>query len=244
MYHKFELSSLLRTLLAFPHVPSYTYKPLHGPPDAIRLILLQPAPFISSPISCRIIETAWKHEQTTVYPTTKRKNGLADSSAQKGYTALSYTWGSSTQKTRIEIDGRPFHITSNLHTALQHLRSQRKEVRIWADSLCINQNDIEERNLHVSQMREIYSAANETTIFLGEATPGSDCLLSAIRDATLEMGMATTRNAVVKSLVKASGMQKSELADEASRVLWRRYWKRIWIFQEIVVRTRGFNAEV
>lgn len=235
MYHKFELSSLIRTLLAFPHVPSYTYKPLHGPLDAIRLILLQPAPFISSPISCRVIESSWGHEHTSSSPTVKHKHGRTISSPQKGYMALSYTWGSSTQKSRIEIDGRPFHITSNLHTALQHLRSQRTEVRIWADSLCINQNDVEERNLHVSHMREIYSAANETTIFLGEATPGSDTLLNAIRDASWEMGMATTKNAVVKSLVKTSGMRKSELVQEAARVLWRGYWKRIWIFQEIVV---------
>ncbi|PVH77863.1 hypothetical protein DL98DRAFT_495122 [Cadophora sp. DSE1049] len=30
-------------------------------------------------------------------------------------------------------------------------------------------------------------------------------------------------------------MRRHELVDEASRILWRGYWKRVWIFQEIVV---------
>jgi len=84
-------------------------------------------------------------------------------------------------------------------------------------------------------MREIYSAARETVIFLGEATPGSDALLNAIQEAGSEIEGATTRNALLKSLERVSGMRKHELVHEAERILWRVYWKRIWIFQEIVV---------
>jgi len=40
-------------------------------------------------------------------------------------------------KSKIEIDGRPFHITRNLEWALRHLRLPRKEVRLWADSICV-----------------------------------------------------------------------------------------------------------
>jgi len=222
MYHKFEVSSILRTLLAFPRVPYYTYKPLTGPHDAIRLILIQPALYLTSPISCRVIETSWGYEQ-------------AQGNESKGYSALSYTWGDTSLKSLIEIDGRQFHVTKNLELALRHLRSQRSLVRLWADSLCINQKDLEERNQHVSQMREIYSAARKTIIFLGEASEGSDLLLTAINAAGTSISKATTRNAVVKSLVNASGMRKAELQREAFNILWRPYWTRIWIFQEIVV---------
>jgi hypothetical protein len=60
--------------------------------------------------------------------------------------------------------------------------------------------DTEEKNRHVRQMRSIYSAANETTIFLGEATEGSDTLLNAMNHAKVEIALATTKNAVVKSI--------------------------------------------
>jgi hypothetical protein len=95
--------------------------------------------------------------------------------------------------------------------------------------------DTEERNRHVRQMRSIYSAANETTIFLGEATEGSDALLHAMDHAKVEIALATTKNAVVKSLMNTSGLSKSELVEKAFEILWRRYWRRIWIFQEIFV---------
>ncbi|KAF8864373.1 HET-domain-containing protein, partial [Acephala macrosclerotiorum] len=170
MHHKFQLSTIIQTILAFPRIPSYSYKPLTGPQDAIRLILLQPAPFLTSPISCRMIESSWGSEST--------QTGHLN---QKSYTALSYTWGDPLPKAKIEIDGRPFHITQNLERALRHLRASRIAVKLWADSLCINQEDVEERNFHVSQMRSIYSAAQSTAIFLGEATEGSDALLHAIQ---------------------------------------------------------------
>jgi len=115
------------------------------------------------------------------------------------------------------------------------MRLQRKELRLWADSICINQDDVEERNQHVRQMRDIYSAAEQTTIFLGEATEASDIVLHAIKDAKHELSEAKTRNAVVKSLMKVSGLRRTELAAKALQVLWRPYWMRMWIFQEIVV---------
>lgn len=223
-YHKFQLSTIIQTILAFPRIPSYSYKPLTGPQDAIRLVLLQPAPFVSSPISCRMVESSWGSESI--------QNGRAN---QKGYTALSYTWGSPLPQGRIEIDGRPFHITQNLELALRHLRAPRTVVRLWADSLCINQEDIDERNLHVSQMRSIYSAAQSTTIFLGEATPGSDALFHAIQSSASSISEATTKTTVVKSLLSHSGLRKQELVEQVFRILWRPYWFRIWIFQEIVV---------
>jgi hypothetical protein len=221
MHHKFQLSSVIRTLLAFPRVPSYSYKSLDSPKDSIRLVLLQPAPYLTSPIRCRVIETTLSQEKS-------------NSSGLKGYAALSYTWGNPIPKSEIEIDGRPFEITKNLDLALRHLRPQRTELRLWADSISINQDDTEERNRHVRQMRSIYSAANETTIFLGEATEGSDVLLHAMNDAKIDIALATSKGAVVKALMNASGLSKRELIEKAFEIMWRRYWRRIWIFQEIV----------
>jgi hypothetical protein len=168
-----------------------------------------------------VIETSWAKEKSG--PTSR------------GYMALSYTWGSPKPQAKIEIDGRPFYITKNLELALRHLRSRRMELKLWADSICINQEDVEERNQHVRQMRAIYSAANETTIFLGEATEGSDVLFNAIKESKFQISIAKTKNEVVKSLVKASGLKRKELIEVALQILWRPYWKRMWVFQEIVV---------
>ena len=109
--------------------------------------------------------------------------------------------------------------------------AEKESWRARGSAECVNQ----ERNQYVAQMRSIYSAAKETTIFLDEGTSGSDALLSAIQDAIPHISVATTKGAVVKSLVYASGMRKHGLIGEAFNILWRPYWTRIWIFQEIVV---------
>lgn len=117
------------------------YRPLHGPPDAMRLIVLKPAPFTVSPIHCRVIETSWEAESEPESRTKHKSNSNLTSTTSpspKGYTALSYTWGSSTPPTPITIDGRPFKITTSTPHSSQHLRSPRKEVHLWADSLCID----------------------------------------------------------------------------------------------------------
>ena len=222
MQPKLGLSSAFRTLIAFPRVPAYSYKPLSIAPDAIRLVLVQPAPFFVSPICCRMIETSWTHEE-------------GGTTFDRGYVSLSYCWGDTIRDIPIEIDGRQFYITRNLELALRYLRLQRKELRLWADSICVDQDNIKERNWHVMHMRSIYSAARETTLFLGDSTKESDTLINAIKDSKIRFSPTTTKANVIKSLTKSSGLSKSDLEVKVLDLLRRPYWRRIWVFQEILV---------
>lgn len=42
---------------------------------------------------------------------------------------------------------------------------------MWADGICINQEDIEEKTQQVKQMGQTYALARHTIIFLGSVTP-------------------------------------------------------------------------
>jgi len=44
---------------------------------------------------------------------------------------------------------------------------------MWIDAICINQNDISERNNQVRQMGAIYSQASQVVVWLGEETGDS-----------------------------------------------------------------------
>jgi len=81
--------------------------------------------------------------------------------------AFSYTWGDPTRTIRIVINGHDFEATENLvfalgnHQEILLLRSKIKHPHfqaqhIWADAICINQNDYEERAREVLRMRQIY----------------------------------------------------------------------------------------
>jgi len=77
-------------------------------------------------------------------------------------------------------------ITKNLHEALQSLRNPRSPCVVWADAICIDQSNIQERGQQVLFMREIYSASAMTLVYLGEAGWNAT-LVSALERTIIEL---------------------------------------------------------
>jgi hypothetical protein len=87
------------------------------------------------------------------------------------YHTLSYVWGSRNKSRRIELDGHDFYITTNLVSALQHLRQQLKDTLLWSDALSINQTDDGERTRQVNLMGRIYRLSQGVLVYLGDSKP-------------------------------------------------------------------------
>ena len=85
------------------------------------------------------------------------------------YETLSYVWGDPNPSNEIMANGSAIKITRNLHTALCYLRSPDIPRVIWADGICINQLDLDERSCQVGMMDDIYRQARGVHIWLGEA---------------------------------------------------------------------------
>jgi Heterokaryon incompatibility protein (HET) len=83
------------------------------------------------------------------------------------YIALSYTWGNSTNTIVILVNKNEVKITANLCTALLRLRAE-GITYIWADALCINQGDDEERTAQVGRMGTIFRKASEVAVVSNE----------------------------------------------------------------------------
>ncbi|KAH8901883.1 HET-domain-containing protein, partial [Coniochaeta sp. PMI_546] len=90
------------------------------------------------------------------------------------YEALSYTWGSSEFKTPITINGCPCLVNINLLAALLELRSDGEERLLWIDAICINQDDVVEKGVHVPLMHHVYQNASRVIVWLGCASDDSD----------------------------------------------------------------------
>ncbi|KAF2719329.1 HET-domain-containing protein, partial [Polychaeton citri CBS 116435] len=84
-----------------------------------------------------------------------------------GYEALSYTWGSPHLTNRMFCNGVAIAITRNLASALHKLRSPTSTRYVWADAICINQHDRQERADQVAKMLHIYQKASSVTAWLG-----------------------------------------------------------------------------
>jgi hypothetical protein len=95
---------------------------------------------------------------------------IASLACKPTYEALSYVWGSPTTSHDILCNGAELQITQNLHTALRQLCYPDLSRTIWADGICINQEDIAERNTQLQLMGGIYSSAASVIVSLGETS--------------------------------------------------------------------------
>ncbi|KAI1397756.1 HET-domain-containing protein [Hypoxylon fuscum] len=147
------------------------------------------------------------------------------------YYALSYCWGDITNQTLITVDGEPVSVSRNLEAALRHSVLRPGDL-IWADAICINQNDLDEKTRQVMLMDRVYLKAAETIVWLGEETPNSrhahtlldemkkDVRQDSISSEDFDLALRHTANPV-----------------RALRGLYELfaspYWERVWIIQEI-----------
>ncbi|KAK4096091.1 hypothetical protein N658DRAFT_399013, partial [Parathielavia hyrcaniae] len=87
--------------------------------------------------------------------------------ARGTFTALSYTWGLPDWSHNLLLEGYQFVIGANLDAALRRLRSETSTTTVWADAVCINQRDMEEKLHQIRSMANIYSDAGTVLLWLG-----------------------------------------------------------------------------
>jgi hypothetical protein len=136
------------------------------------------------------------------------------------YTALSYVWGSTDDPTCIVLnETHDFPITRNLGLALRYLRKQDEDVILWVDALSINQQNNEEKSIHVSHMDEIYKRATETRIWLGEEADDSDHAINVLERLDIDDFDSEANNLDARALNALGKLQQRE------------WWFRVWMIQ-------------
>lgn len=93
------------------------------------------------------------------------------------YEALSYTCGSERTVRNITIisgDDYNFPVTESCYNAIKRLRRANSARTVWVDAVCINQDDISERNQQVKIMPKIFKNAERVFVYLGQGRNSSD----------------------------------------------------------------------
>lgn len=84
------------------------------------------------------------------------------------FDALSYTWGDQAQTFSLLCDGAVLHIHHNLNEALPYLARRRPTpLPLWVDAVCINQEDVTEKDQQITRMGKIYRQADTVWAWLG-----------------------------------------------------------------------------
>jgi hypothetical protein len=151
------------------------------------------------------------------------------------YEALSYVWGHTNDTQKVQVGGVAVTVTSNLLSALRHLRLDERERILWVDALCIDQADLDERRHQVSLMGRIYGQASRVVVWLGEGWNGSDTAMEFLRrlgeDKTLHLVASLEPNLCVNGL----RVDSPELSGHIAHLFDLPWWKRTWTVQEFVL---------
>lgn len=152
--------------------PTQVYKTCHGSYPGTILdgrprktltrspILIAPKPFAYDtlqPGEIRLLEISPSQDRSTPI-----RAELTHQPLRYGtYEALSYAWGSEEPRATINVNGKPFTVSENLLEALRDLRKETKDRTLWVDSICVNQNDGQERGEQLRRMAEIRGHATD-----------------------------------------------------------------------------------
>lgn len=109
------------------------------------------------------------------------------------YAAISYTWGPASVRATIVVDGLPLDVPKSSEEALR-FALEAAELPVWIDAICINQLDDDERNHQVSQMKEVYSKAEEVLVWLGHDTAKTTLLARSSVETIVSQARQCTNN--------------------------------------------------
>ncbi|KAJ0107822.1 hypothetical protein J7T55_000085 [Diaporthe amygdali] len=158
----------------------YEYQPLPEQ-DSIRILILAPGKD-NDPLSGTLETTHVNNRQQTPHSAQRapkrRKTSPAAQlprwTAGRPFEAISYAWGSNMLDHAILLNGMAHQITANLNDALRQCRLPDQPRALWADSICINQNDLKEKGQQVAVMDRVYASSQCTLICLGTDTDNRD----------------------------------------------------------------------
>lgn len=110
---------------------------------------------------------------------------------------------------------------------LRYLRPWRGIRMVWIDAVCINQHNTQERDAQVAKMNKIYTECSRAVLWLGEdVVHPTQTHASRHQLYDLESGRVRTSNP----------LDLHEL--HLGHLLTRRYFKRVWVIQELILSRR------
>lgn len=128
------------------------------------------------------------------------------------FVALSYTWGPPEPVQPLAVGSSYLAIRQNLFDFFALHAHKHVGTYIWADQICIDQNNIHEVNAQVQMMDSIYSAARKVIVWLGR-DPDNGLILHFFK--TIE--------------------ENEKRYAAMDRLAALPYWTRLWVVQEIIL---------
>lgn len=157
------------------------------------------------------------------------------------FMALSYTWGAPVFSSNILLGDKALPVLASLYPVLRWafppLDSNARSRWWWIDSVCINQDDADEKANMLPTLSSIFHEANQVWIWLGEASVDSDLaieFLYLIRRMDFWSKREQDRVECAK-IADRCGTYSAQW-DAVQSLFKRPWWNRVWTVQEQMSR--------
>jgi len=160
-------------------------------------------------------------------------------SAPWPFTALSYAWNSPGRDEIMAVGDKFLKITKSVQEALLYLAQHVETKYLWIDGVCIDQENLGEKNMQVPLMAEIYTRATEVIIWLGESNELIDKAIDVTPklNSKLERFNERLESELLDHALAEAGLPtgQSPIWDGFTELYSRSWFSRLWTFQEAVL---------
>ena len=219
----------------------YVYKQLDVSRKEIRILAVQNSLSEKDPIRCELVHVGLDDKPATM----RTPASMKAAHILRIYNTLSYTWGDPEKTGGVVIDGHQFPVTKNLEAALRAMRRAKSQAAYvpqtvnappsywWIDAICINQDDILERNQQVLYMTRIYKNGMGVHVWLGDGDDNSSMALDLAR----KLGTYVKKGPGDPETVYPDDPIEKKIQNwQALTALFQRpWWDRCWVRQEVAV---------
>jgi hypothetical protein len=231
-YEEFSISQWNDAASADPALALlYKYQPLRPDRQEIRLVELFPSPKPFTEIRCMIRTVSLKN------------NPL--------YDGLSYVWGDPLDVSPVRVNGLLLQVPRNLFTVLRNLRSKNDHERrvLFIDAMCFDRHvdlekNIQEREMRVRLMPQIFKQAQQVAIGLGEKNEADAKAIEFVQKVTSKSLIEANAQEVISldivPKMKEPFLQHDEkLGSSILNLFQRPWWLRSWPIQEAVLSVKA-----
>jgi Heterokaryon incompatibility protein (HET) len=154
------------------------------------------------------------------------------------YYAISYAWGTEQRTTSVLCNLQTMTITPHVYEGLRCINSlYGSSIRIWIDSICINQDDNEEKAVQVKNMHEVYAGVRAVLAWLGSSGNDSDLAMASIPAMYDSLKDETGPRCKFDEDLARLGLPpwKHPVWCALGRLIVRPWFERLWVVQEVVL---------
>ncbi|KAF2127107.1 hypothetical protein P153DRAFT_296025 [Dothidotthia symphoricarpi CBS 119687] len=151
------------------------------------------------------------------------------------YEAVSYTWATeegddSKSKIIYFPNDESIQVTKNCEAVFRQLRGRRLARRFWVDAVCIDQNNVNERNHQVGLMDKIFAQASNVAICIQEENSAFDYTRLFVELQEVNYGVGRGFNSWLQPILRPILIHLFDL----------RYFQRVWVIQEVALAKTAY----